>query len=226
VEDLASGEGRTAFQQELQQLKATLRQLGECGAGMLEDAMKALVNQDYDLAEDVRKRDNQADALDRRVDDDTMSLLALQAPVAGDLRMVLGAARMATDLERVADYAKDVAKVARKLHREKYYWALEDIPAMAMCCVKMTRLVLDALDDEDPDAAIEVARMDHDVDARWKLLRDQLVEHMESDPRHVRQAARLLLVARYLERVGDHLVNVAERVHHIATGQFRSLDDA
>lgn len=219
-----SAGGRSLFSADLADLKATLRQLGECAVEMLEDAMEALVNQDYDLAEAVRKRDRLADTLDRKVDEDCTTLLALQAPVASDLRTIMGSARIATDLERVADYAKDIAKVARRLSGEEYFWPLEDIPAMAQSCAAMGRLSLAALDDVDEDLARKCAGMDREVDAKWSVLREQLICHMEQDRARVRQAAQLLLVARYLERIGDHIVNVAERVHFIATGELRSLD--
>lgn len=219
-----SGGSRSLFSADMAQLKATLRQLGDCAVGMLEDAMAALVEQDYALAEEVRLRDNLADALDRRVDDASTTLLALQAPVATDLRVILGSARIATDLERVADYAKDIAKVARRLSGEDYFWPLEDIPAMAETCITMARMSLDALDDVSEDLAVRCAQMDQDIDARWKLVREQLIRHMEGNPARVRQASHLLLVARYLERIGDHVVNVAERVHFMATGEFRPLD--
>lgn len=220
-----SAGSRSLFSADLAQLKVTLRQLGECAIEMLEGAMEALVSQDYDLAEQVRKRDNLADALDDKVDEDCVTMLALQAPVAKDLRIIMGSARIATDLERVADYAKDIAKVARRLSGEDYFWPLEDIPSMAQSCAAMGRMSLAALDDVDDDMARKCAGMDQEVDARWKLVREQLIQHMEADPSRVRQAAQLLLVARYLERIGDHIVNVAERVHYMATGELRSLDD-
>lgn len=95
---------------------------------------------------------------------------------------------------------------------------------MAHSCAAMGRMSLAALDDVDEDMARKCAGMDHEVDARWKLVREQLIQHMEADPSRVRQAAQLLLVARYLERIGDHIVNVAERVHYMATGELRRLD--
>jgi len=159
---------RSLFSADLAQLKVTLRQLGECAIEMLEGATEALVNQDYDLAEQVRKRDNLADALDEKVDEDCVTLLALQAPVARDLRIIMGSARIATDLERIADYAKDIAKVARKLSSEDYFWPLEDIPSMAHSCAAMGRMSLAALDDVDEDIDLG-ARMLVDAVARSEV---------------------------------------------------------
>ncbi len=218
------GPGRTSLTTEYVRLNQVVQRLGQLAGEMLADAVQALAEQDYDLAESVRKRDSEADALDHQVEDASLNLLALQAPVASDLRGVTGVARITTELERVADYAKDIAKAAKRLVGETYYWELEDIPSMARACGTMLAQAMEALGSLDPEQAAAVVRMDSEVDELWKRLRSQLVAHMEQDPQHVRQTAELLLVARYLERIGDHIVNVAERVYYMATGDICSLD--
>jgi phosphate transport system protein len=214
---------RKAYDEELWDLRDTVLRLGTFAREMLTRAMDALTTQNTDLAWEVRRSDNVADELDREVERVALRLLALQQPVARDLRAITGALRIATDLERVADYAKDIAKVTLELATAPYYKPLEDIPLMGARAAEMVQAAVRAFAERDLDLAVEVARMDGEVDVIWKRLGPELVETMQQDPTLVLQATHLLLVARYLERVGDHVVNVAERVSYIETGRIEHL---
>jgi phosphate transport system protein len=214
---------RTAFREELTELRDTVLEMATFVEGMLSRAMESLVNQDYDLAEEVRVSDDIPDDLDLAIENLATRLLALQQPLARDLRAIMSAVRISADLERVGDYSKDIAKVARRLVDEPYFKPLEDIPKMAELTREMLRGAVRCFVNRDLELAREVAEMDNEVDDLWRSLRDELMDFMRSDPKLVRQAMYLLLVARYLERIGDHTVNVVERVHYMETGELKHL---
>ncbi len=214
---------RSIFRTELTELHATLVQFGALVSDMLANAMRALSDQNRALAEEVRLSDDVADAFDRQVEDIGLRLLSLQHPMARDLFAVTGAIRIAADLERIGDYACDIAKVARRLSDEPLHWQLIDLGRMAAAAQEMLAMAVHAVIDRSLDTALQVARMDSQLDILWKTIRDQCMDHMRVSPEYVEQATFLLLVARYLERIGDHTVNVAERVHFMETGRVHKL---
>jgi phosphate transport system protein len=216
-------EPRKAFSDELTELRDLVLQMGTFVEDMLRRAMQALVNQDVNLAEEVRRSDDVADSFDLQIEACCVRLIALQQPVARDLRTVIAAVRMSADLERIGDYAKDIAKVTRRLADTPYFKPLEDIPRMARQAEEMIRLAIRCFVDRDLELARRVAQMDEAVDALWSQLRDELMAAMSRDPSLVFQATHLLLVARYLERIGDHTVNVVERVVYQETGKLGHL---
>lgn len=218
------GQGiRSAFAGGLGELADTVLRMGTFVEAMLGRAMQALVTQDRELAEEVRRSDDVADAFDLEIESVSTRLLATQQPLARDLRLIIGAVRMGSDLERMGDYAKDIAKIARRLSPEPFFCPLEDIPLMAQRVAAMIKLAIRCFVDRDLEAARQVAQMDDGVDELWTKLRNQLMEHMKRDGNLVFQATNLLLVARYLERIGDHTVNVVERVYYIETGKLQHL---
>jgi len=215
---------RSAFRGELCELREVVLRMGALAEGMLARAIRALVTQDLALAEEVRRTDDVADALDLQIEEVCTRLLATQQPLARDLRAITGALRIAADLERIGDYATDIAKVVRRLHAEPYFKPLEDIPQMADRCREMIHLVLRCFVEGDREPALQIGAMDDEIDAMWKSLRAELMDYMTGDTRYVHQAMHLMLVARYLERIGDHTVNVAERILYMQTGTLRKLN--
>jgi phosphate transport system protein len=207
----------------MSELRDTVLRMGTFVEGMLARAMQALVNRDVNLALEVRRSDDVADALDVEIEEVSTRLLALQQPLARDLRAVIGAVRIGSDLERIGDYSKDIAKTVPGLSAEPLVAPLEDIPAMAARAGEMIRLALRCFVDRDLELARQVAEMDKGVDELWKKLHVQLLDHMRRDPAVVNAATQLLLIARYLERIGDHTVNVVERVHYMETGRLTHL---
>jgi phosphate transport system protein len=220
---VAASETRQAFRAELAELRETVLRMGTFVESMLERALQALAVQDIALAEEVHRSDDVPDRLDLDVEHAATRLLALQQPMAHDLRAIAGCLRMATELERIGDYAKDIAKTAVRLGSKPYFKPLDDIGRMGRRVREMLRLSLRCFADSDVELARQVAEMDRGVDEIWHLLRDELMERMRSDAQLVDQAAHLLLVARYLERAGDHAVNLVERVNYIETGRLEPL---
>jgi len=214
---------RVLYREQLEQLRNTVLRMGTFAEEMLLRAMKALVEQDVTLAREVHRSDDVADDLDYDIGCRCTSLLASQQPVAGDLRGILGALQIATDLERIADYAKDIAKVAIAAGDEPWFKPLEDTRRLGELAAEQLRHALRAFADHDLTLARQVALGDEQLDALWRKLRDELQAKMQADPAIIPQALRLILVARYLERIGDHIVNVMERLHYIDTGRRDAL---
>ncbi len=214
---------RVHFQAQISNLQRDVLKLGSFVEAMVAESMRALVNQDNKLADEVIRKDDIADDLDLAIEQTAMRLLALQQPMAKDLRLIGTALKMIADLERIGDYAVDIARTAKVLSTEPFFKPLEDIPRMAELTELMIRDVLKAFVQGDVELAKKVCQEDDQVDKLWYSLLDELMDFMRKDPALVKQATYLLLVARYLERIADHATNVAERVYYIETGELIQL---
>ncbi|MBP8951765.1 MAG: phosphate signaling complex protein PhoU [Armatimonadetes bacterium] len=212
---------RHTFDVELEKLDGTVLRMGEFVASMLHDAMDALVRQDEALARNVRDRDEVANQLDDEIEQSAMRLLALQQPVASDLRRVASVLKATTDLERVGDYASDIAQCAMRLAGDPYFAPLEDIPEMGRIVEGMIRDALKTYVTRDVVFGKSVRDRDKEVDRIYKRVYSQLLEWMEREPRVVHQASEMMFVARYLERLGDHTKNIIERIAYAETGSLR-----
>ncbi|MHB8996101.1 MAG: phosphate signaling complex protein PhoU [Armatimonadota bacterium] len=214
---------RQSFDEQIKQLEQKLVQFAAYAEAMLEKAMRALTTQDVNLAREVVAADDAADDMDMEIEHICMRLLALQQPMSRDLRTIGTAMKVIADIERIGDYSVDIAKSAIRLADTQYFKPLVDIPRMSDMVRVMLRRALEALVQRDLNIAREVAQSDREVDAIWCALEEELETIMEQRPEVVRQAATLLLVARYLERIADHIVNIVERVAYIETGRLEDL---
>lgn len=214
---------RQAFDDQLHQLEQRLLQFGAFVEAMLEKSIRALTTQDVNLAREVVNSDDTADLMDLEIEQMCIRLLALQQPMSRDLRTIGSAMKVIADVERIGDYSVDIAKAAIKLADEHYFKPLVDIPKMSELVRAMLRRALEALVQRDLAIVREVVASDERVDEMWCALEAQIIEIMQQRPEVVAQAEKLLLVARYLERIGDHTVNIVERVAYIETGKFKSL---
>lgn len=214
---------RQNFDEQLAHLKQRLLHLMSCVESMLDKSVRALVKQDVKLAREVIKDDDIADDLDLEIEQECMRLLALQQPMSRDLRTIGTAMKVISDLERIGDYSVDIAKIAIKHADEDYFKPLQDIPKMAEIVRSMLRQALKSLVDGDLALVSSVINEDKNVDALWHSLRAELEDIMRQKPNVVPMAVSLILVARYLERIADHVVNIAERVAYMETGRFEAL---
>jgi len=214
---------RQAFDEELHQLEQHLLQFGSFVEGMLERATRALVRQDLHLARQVVADDDRADEMDLEIEHTCMRLLALQQPMSRDLRMIGTVMKIIVDIERIGDYSVDIAKSALSLADTAYFKPLVDLPKMSELVRQLLRCALEALVQRDLDLVRQCGEMDDVVDAMWKSLREELQGIMQERPETIVQAVALILVARYLERIADHAVNIAERVTYIETGHLETL---
>lgn len=191
--------------------------------GLVEQAIArsvaALADRDPDLARRVVAGDDELDRLDNEIDQMCIELLALQQPFARDLRFVTTAMKVTMDLERIGDLAAHVAERALELDREPPLPPLADIPLLGRRAQEMVRRALDAFARESADEARAVLTLDDELDARMEAVFRALVSAMIEDPGAVTRAIRLTMVAKYFERIGDHVTNICEQIVYMIEGR-------
>ena len=213
------------FQAEIGQLRGLIAEMGGLAEVAITDAIDALVRHDEDLAQVVVAGDAKLDALEAEVDRLAVRIIALRAPMADDLRDVIAALKISGVIERIGDYAKNIAKRVGQIDDRRKFEPLTLIPVMAGIAQSMVRDVLNAYGARDAALAIEVINRDEKVDNFYDSIFRNLVAHMMENPSTISTAAQLLFVARNLERIGDHATNVAEMVYFAATGLYYSERD-
>ena len=210
-----------AFDADIGQLRGMISQMGGLAEDAIALAMQALARPDPELAARVRADDKAIDAIEAEVERLAVRIIALRAPMAVDLREVVAALKIAAVVERIGDYAKNIAKRVPMIDADGGSHRIEPLsllPSMARMASDMVRAALDAFAARDPEAAIRVVESDAALDDFYDSIFRTLVTYMVENPRTISQVAHLLFVAKNLERVGDHATNVAEMVYFAATG--------
>jgi phosphate transport system protein len=210
-----------AFDAELDQLRATIAEMGGLAETAIREAMQALVRRDNEAARTVIERDQRIDTLEAEVERQAVQIIALRAPMADDLREVVAALKIAGVVERIGDYAKNIAKRVSSVEDSKIR-PLSLLPEMARIASEMVHDVLDAFAARDFQKAAQVCERDAAVDDFYNSIFRALLTHMMENPHNITPATHLLFVAKNLERIGDHATNVAEMVYFAATGQHMS----
>src|SRR5258705_3139624 len=208
------------FHEELEALKQTLLAMGGLVGDQIRRVMAALLGGDDVIAQEVMDRDRQVNAYDIEVDEQCVNLLALHQPAAGDLRFITTAMKIVTDLERIGDQAVNIAQRAIELHQEPQLKPYVDLPRMAELAQRMVKESLDAFVARDTALARAVCAGDDAVDALKEQIFRELLTFMMSDPRTIPRALRLILIARFMERVADHATNIAEMVVYMVEGKM------
>jgi phosphate transport system protein len=208
-----------SYEQELKRLRDLLVEMGGLVEAQLATATIAVVEQDTDAASRAVEQDPAVDALEREVETFVIRLLALRQPMAGDLRQIVAALKMSSDLERIGDYAANVAKRSIVLSQFNLSFKLSGLAHMARLVQENLKLTVDAIGDEDADKAAQVWRTDQAVDDIYTAIFRELVTYMMEDPRNITPCTHLLFIAKNLERIGDHATNIAETVHYAAVGE-------
>ncbi|MEW6307618.1 MAG: phosphate signaling complex protein PhoU [Bacillota bacterium] len=216
---------RNTFRRELEVLQRDLLKMGTMVEASIFTAVKSLKEGDAQAAQAIVDGDASIDALEVDIERRSLQLLALQQPMASDLRLIGTTLKIITDLERIADHAADIAKVTLRLAGQPLIKPLVDIPRMADISQQMVAEGLQAFIERDPERAERMALRDEEVDHLYNQIFRELLVIMLEDPRTVRQATYLLFVAMYLERVADHATNLAEWVIYMVTGDRRELND-
>jgi phosphate transport system protein len=207
-----------AFDQDIVQLRGLISQMGGLAEQAVADAMLALQRNDVELAERVLRDDGRIDQLEAEIETRAVTIIALRAPLANDLREVVAALKIAGVIERIGDYAKNIAKRVPLIASDTRIEPISVIPAMARMAAEMVHNVLDAFAARDAHAAVEVCRQDTALDDFYDSIFRTLVTFMVENPKTISQVAHLLFVAKNLERIGDHATNVAEMVYFAASG--------
>ncbi len=209
----------TSFEVDLQKLRDMIAVMGGLVERAVADATKALLNHDAETAARVVAMDPQIDAEERAVDQFAVKLLALRQPVADDLRQVVAALKVITDLERIGDYASNVAKRSMVLNKVSSPYSLSGIGQMAVLVQQNLKNVIDAVGEADPQKAISVWRADQAVDDLYNTIFRELITYMMEDARSITGCTHLLFIAKNLERIGDHATNIAELTYYAVTGE-------
>ncbi|MBI1238655.1 MAG: phosphate signaling complex protein PhoU [Alphaproteobacteria bacterium] len=209
-----------AFDAELDGLSATIAQMGGQAEAQLADAIEAISRRDTQLAERTIASDVRIDKAEREAESRAVRLLALRQPVAMDLRETIAALKIASDLERIGDLAKNIAKRALVLNREPPLRVVQSLARMGRQALSQLNSVLDAYSQRDPARAQEVWLRDEEIDEHYNSLFRELLTYMMEDPRTIGHCTHLLFVAKNIERIGDHATNIAETVHFLVKGEY------
>ncbi len=210
----------TGFDDDLGQLETMISEMGGMAEAQLSDAVKALVNGDAVLAARAVKRDKDLDNFESEIGALAVRLLALRKPMADDLRIVIAALKISSNLERIGDYAKNIAKRTMVLERVPEIGdAVHSLIRMAGLTQAMIKNVLDAFASRDSAKADDVRLRDEDVDRLYTSLFRELLTYMMEDPRNITPCTHLLFMAKNLERIGDHTTGISEQVHFMVLGE-------
>jgi phosphate transport system protein len=202
----------SSYDDELDRLKGEIVRIGDLAVEQLQQAVIALKNGDRALAERVIKADDRIDEMELEISSDVLRVLALRHPMASDLRGVLASLRIASDIERIGDYATNIAKRTLAISDGAVKSAVASVEEMSDYAIGMMRAVRQAYIDHDAEAAMRVRDSDVDLDRRYTRLFRELLTYMLEDPRNITNCAHLLFVAKNVERIGDHVTNIAENI--------------
>jgi phosphate transport system protein len=206
------------FVEELEQLKTKLLEMSSLVEAAIQRSISAVIHKDRSAADEVFRNEARINAIEIEVDEFCVNLLALQQPMAADLRLIVAALKINTDLERMGDLAVNIAQRARSLMEEPVIKPMIDIPHIAGLVQSMVRKALDAFVTRDPELARSVLASDDAVDNMRTACYHELVSFMEKDPQNIKPALDLLAVTRNLERIADHSTNIAEDVLFLVKG--------
>ena len=215
---------REQYHEELAKVQQMVLRLGELAGTSIKNSVEALCDHNVEQAEAVIRNDSGIDDHSAKIEIKCMRLLALQQPMARDLRMIGAVIKINLDLERMSDLAVDIAKIVVVIGDEEHIKPLIDIPRMAHITCEMLDSVMQAFSESKPDLAYETAKCDDEIDALFDQIRRELITLMVEDPRKLASASHLTFVARYLERIGDHATNICESVVYMVTGDRVKLN--
>jgi phosphate transport system protein len=215
---------RGMLDRELARIQTDVLRLGSMVEQAIQRSIKALRNRDLDLAQRIIAEDVQVNALRYAVEEQCLTTIATQQPVAGDLRAIIAAMHIAIEMERMADHAEGIAELVTRMYQEPLLKPLIDVPRMADVACEMLRGSLDAFVERDPKAAKSAAARDDEMDQLYDQIFRELLTYMLQDPHNINRATFLLWVAHNLERIGDRITNISERVVFMTTGELRELN--
>ena len=207
-----------SYTQQLAALRDRITQMGGLVEAQVAAAAAAVVHQDSAAATQAVEQDPAVDALERDVEAQVISMLALRQPMAQDLRQIVSALKITAALERIGDYASNVAKRSIVLQQFSLPFSLSGIANMIRLVQENLKLIVDAVSDDDEAKALQVWRADQAVDDIYNAIFRELITYMMEDPRNITPCTHLLFIAKNLERIGDHTTNIAETVHYTVTG--------
>lgn len=207
------------FHEELKLLKKEVEHMGELSKDMLEKSVIALKDQDMELANWVISKSDELRELDDHIEEEAMKLIALHQPMARDMRLIATILKMITYMTRVGRYGKDIAKIALELSKEPHISKLVSLPQMSKIVTSMIDDALRAFETRDISHIQDFMEREDTIDAmRYSIFREN-ISYMMEEPRNITRCTHYIMIARYLERCGDHACKMAEKIHYMITGQ-------
>lgn len=207
-----------AFDAEIRQLRGMIRDMGALAEMQINRAVRALLDQDQEAAAEIVKRDDELDQMEAEAEKLAIGIIALRSPLADDLREIVAALKISSVIERIGDYAKNVAKRVPVLAGTASIEPIVILPEMARAAGAMVSDALKCYDERDAELALHVIDQDEQVDDFYNSLFRSLLTYMMENPQHISASTHLLFIAKNLERVGDHATNIAEMVYYSVTG--------
>lgn len=216
---------RGSQKQRIQEINRQLLQMASLVEKQIYSSMLSLKNHDYDLADEVIKGDDKVDELNRIIEEDCIKFIATEQPLAKDLRNVFTASKIVTDLERMADHAVDICKITKKVNHMEYNEDMLLLWDMEERVRKMIDLSINAYIEIDVDKAYEICAMDDRVDELYRGIFSNILKNIKVDESKVNSSAQLLFVAKFLERIGDHVTNICEWTIFSKKGTYVDLNE-
>jgi phosphate transport system protein len=207
-----------SFDRELSRLYGEIKGMGELALQQLDQALLAVNSRDEKLANDVMQQDQKLDMLEREVGQDVLRLLALRQPMARDLREVYGALKVSADIERIGDYAKNIAKRSRVLSSVQQMPATSGLTPLMQLAKQLVTEAMQSYEKQDADLAVRVRDRDVELDGAYTRLFREVLTYMAEDPKQITPSTHLLFMAKNIERIGDHATNIAEVAYFVVTG--------
>lgn len=215
---------RSALDRDLGQIRDNLLRMASLVDAAIERAVRAFTERDTALAHQVIQDDATVNQLRFQIEEECLALIATQQPAAGDLRMTIAMMNIIVDLERMGDHAEGIAEMVLRMGDAPPLKPLPDLPRMAAACRDMLRRALDAFVARDPDMARQVAQQDDEIDQFYNQIFRIVLSYMIEDPKVITRATYMLWAAHNLERIGDRVTNISERVVFMTTGQMKELN--
>ena len=213
---------RAEYDHELEELHLEMIRMGGLIEEAIDKSISALGKRDHEMAKTVMENDRQIDNLDHMIESRCLSLLLRQQPVASDLRAISTALKMVTDMERIGDQASDIAEVSLRFSPDTpFFKPFEHIPLMARIVSSMVRESINAFINSNLDAAREIISRDDEVDNLFETVKQEITDKLAHSPECANQAVDFLIIAKYLERIGDHAVNICGWVVFFVTGKHK-----
>ena len=209
-----------SFDQELKRLHSLIADMGGIVETQVAAASEAILARDPVTAATVIDDDKKVDALEQEIEQFVIRMIALRQPMAGDLRQIVAALKITGDLERIGDYAANVAKRAIVLSQVSLPFSLSGIGHMSVLVQENLKTIIDAVGEADTEAAVQVWTSDQRIDDLYNTIFRELITYMMEDPRNITPCTHLLFIAKNLERIGDHATNIAETVYYAVKGEI------
>jgi phosphate transport system protein len=215
---------RARFDQELRAVQDNILRLGQMVDAAIDQSIRCLADRDQPLAHEIIENDTKINELRYKVEVECLTVTALHQPLAGDLRSLVAALIIVSELERMADHAAGIARIVLRMGDEPLLKPLIDMPRMAQTCRQMLNKALQAYKESNIELARQVAAQDDEIDALYTQIFRELLSFMIEDPGTISRALYLLFAAHNYERIGDRVTNIAERVVFMASGEIKELN--